>query len=397
MASSQPPSPTVQPSPGLPDEQEQELQQRSELSISAANGHSGVTSRTHTNAQSSNNKVHEDDMEFIRVAIMESAHRSLIKLESRKRRTTSPRSTGSYVSGNDASPLSREYVQQSEELDQLETDNKGSSSESDGYCTLDQESPDTCSDCEECHGPCSVSGDYKEDSVPFEIHNMHDDTSEIYPAGPEQISTTYDYEDLPMYKVCLPENSLSIQQESSHRRDNSWTSSRTWVSDEEKERARWRRIQKKMKHNGINSPFVPKTFEEYIEFKLKAAESAKEAAMAQLKQRQDRAAMLGRDLSAGKPMEQYLFTEFLGGWLPNLVGVPANSIWKPSADVDHNTTWPSYTTFNEAVHERAAEGHSGSLPAAERGVTSEPPTEEIELHETNAFFQGLIEAIDNTE
>ncbi|KAI0542071.1 hypothetical protein GGR58DRAFT_497423 [Xylaria digitata] len=399
MASSQPPFITMHPGLGLTAEQQPQL--HSELSFSAPNGHTGVTSRTHTNAQPSNNEarkrsleVHEDEMDFIRVAIRDTAIKSLMRLESRKRHTARPRSAGSYVPGNDASP---ENVHQVEQPHQLEVRNKGSSSESDSDYTLDQESHDTSSDCEECQEPRNVPGDCKEGSVTYENHNMDDHTGEIYPTGSEQIPNAYDFEDLPLQKACILADLPGIQQGNSYRRDNSWTSSRTWVSEEEKERVRWRNIQKNMRHNGINSPFVPKTFEEYIEFRLEATELAKKAAAAQLRQLEEGTAMRGRDLSADKPVERQLIEKLLRSWVSDICGLPANSPWKPSADVDHHTKWPSYTEFNAAVNERAPEGHSGSLPTAGSGVTNEPTTEDIELHETNGWFQGLIERIDNVE
>ncbi|KXJ97409.1 hypothetical protein Micbo1qcDRAFT_211681 [Microdochium bolleyi] len=53
----------------------------------------------------------------------------------------------------------------------------------------------------------------------------------------------------------------------------SWTNSNSWVADEEKERARWTRIQDRMYHAGMsNSPFVPGNFAEYITQRVERAD-----------------------------------------------------------------------------------------------------------------------------
>ncbi|GAW22022.1 hypothetical protein ANO14919_115560 [Xylariales sp. No.14919] len=166
--------------------------------------------------------------------------------------------------------------------------------------SLYQELYDTSSDDEEYQEPRNALDDCKKDPISstFVRHSTCSNASETGGSP-----TTLKQEDMPTCKTMA--GLLDAQQEKFHRRENSWNSSWTWASDEQKERDRWKNIRKNMRYNGMDqSPFVPRTFEGYIELRLETSMLSKKMATEQLRQREDHTAMLGRNLSAGKPLEQ---------------------------------------------------------------------------------------------
>jgi hypothetical protein len=89
------------------------------------------------------------------------------------------------------------------------------------------------------------------------------------------------------------------------RREGSWGSSKTWLSDEEKDRKRWEAIQTNMRRTGLDkSPHVPVNFRQYINLKRATAEFAGAAARKHLRYREECDRRLRHHISAGKPLEQ---------------------------------------------------------------------------------------------
>lgn len=205
------------------------------------------------------------------------------------------------------------------------------------------------------------------------------------------------------------------------------------MSDEEKERKRWKTIQANISHYGFDkSPFVPRTFQEYLECKLQTAATATGAAYEQLRQREKHAETIRRHLCAGKPLEQ----------LEGNLAIP-RSLLKRAKEADpfyKSTNWPGVRELKDAGYTRSLKGRSRFFPAPR---TTEPddepdakakqngvplsgpsmnrsyiagwalqsvkydllvehevhaqyePAQELELSEINETIQGLIEQIHN--
>ncbi|KAI1428769.1 hypothetical protein F5Y12DRAFT_631099 [Xylaria sp. FL1777] len=139
----------------------------------------------------------------------------------------------------------------------------------------------------------------------------------------------------------------------------------------DKTRKRWERTRANMAHNGLDkSPFMPQTFQEYIEFELEATKLAAEATKKKLREREDHAEMVRRHLCAGKPLEQ------LAGILaiPKCVLDRARnssplspvlfrpSMWTDAVYFHGNTSWPSRTELKEAGNKYALKNHSHFFP-----------------------------------
>ncbi|KAI8630968.1 hypothetical protein F5Y19DRAFT_483614 [Xylariaceae sp. FL1651] len=165
----------------------------------------------------------------------------------------------------------------------------------------------------------------------------------------------------------------SFYQPASHEREGSWTTSKTWVSDEEKERTRWQACRDIMKHAGFDqSPFVPLTYEEYLKLKLATAAAKKEAASELLRQREEYAAAVRRHIAAGKPLEQLDSDLTLSRFKTNqktyrdglFSGLGRPTIWSAGAHRYPHVAWPSVKQLKAGGDERAKSGHHRILPVS---------------------------------
>ncbi|KAI1117477.1 hypothetical protein F5Y14DRAFT_350140 [Nemania sp. NC0429] len=221
------------------------------------------------------------------------------------------------------------------------------------------------------------------------------------------------------------------------------------MSDEEKERRHWETIQANLSHHGFDrSPFVPRTFGEYLVHRLHIVSEAINAARERLRQREEHAELIRRHLSAGTPPEQLpgslttpqsLLARAQNSSPPLSPVLARPSIWTNARD-SNDSNWPSISELKNAGAARAAKGQSRFFPAprtndpddvfvagaTQNGVRAsgssfpgaagwdlpsvrrdiltvyeadalDDPTQELGLWELNETIQGLIERIDETE
>ncbi|KAI3317497.1 hypothetical protein HD806DRAFT_527015 [Xylariaceae sp. AK1471] len=169
---------------------------------------------------------------------------------------------------------------------------------------------------------------------------------------------------------------VSANFDQGRQREGSWSSSKSRLSDEEKDRKRWEAIQTNMRRTGLDkSPHVPVNFEEYIDLKCATAEFAADAGRKQLRYREECDKKLRRQISAGQPLEQ------LAGQLtiPQCLIEPVDelsvvlarrSIWAEELYLHQHTHWPGLKEFKAAGDDRAQMQASRTLP--------EPRTDELD-------------------
>ncbi|KAI3340356.1 hypothetical protein F4824DRAFT_418728 [Ustulina deusta] len=192
----------------------------------------------------------------------------------------------------------------------------------------------------------------------------------------------------------------------------------TWGIDMEKARKRWAHIRANMARNGLDkSPFVPRSFQEYIELKLKSTRLAAEEATKQLIQLEDHA----ENLCAGKPLDQPAGTLVIPKCLLDPAKNPSGlspvlcrrSIWTGPVHSHGNTDWASRTELNEAGDKCIIEGRSRFFPvpridkldgqspqlalSEQEARELDEPTQELELSEIHYLTRELIERIRNMD
>ncbi|KAI0011654.1 hypothetical protein F4779DRAFT_636210 [Xylariaceae sp. FL0662B] len=145
-----------------------------------------------------------------------------------------------------------------------------------------------------------------------------------------------------------------------------WSSSETWISAEEQERARWEKIKATMHHTGMNkSPFVPKTFKEYLELKSATTDAQQRATQQKLDERQREAEQTEQFLAEGGEPEQLPVQvqipkklRAISEW-DGLTAVSArNSIWTQACLDEAHVDWPTLQEY-KAEGDQRARGHYG--------------------------------------
>ncbi|RYP69686.1 hypothetical protein DL771_005965 [Monosporascus sp. 5C6A] len=150
----------------------------------------------------------------------------------------------------------------------------------------------------------------------------------------------------------------------------SWTNSKTWMSDEEKERVRFNKIKVSMHHCSLDkSPFVPRTLEEYLSHRRECSSCQQQLLIDKLK---------WTEMSA-KAMRQLVRDGGNVEYLPPKVGFPKEiafisamdgltpvtsrpSIWTSRCLERAKIDWPTYLEYKAGGDERAKRGYDRRLP-----------------------------------
>ncbi|OAX83250.1 hypothetical protein ACJ72_02395 [Emergomyces africanus] len=143
----------------------------------------------------------------------------------------------------------------------------------------------------------------------------------------------------------------------------SHTASQTWLSNKTKEFEAWVRVRDMMEYVAPNSPFTPKTFEEWIAHRLAWMEEERGQLISQ--------AITKRMMANGRG-EQVPVTPVLGGKeLPDGRGLvlARETIWVSQRDyptVRNWAPWPSYEELKHEGDDRSKSGYS-RFPPLPRG------------------------------
>ncbi|RYP15093.1 hypothetical protein DL765_005916 [Monosporascus sp. GIB2] len=150
----------------------------------------------------------------------------------------------------------------------------------------------------------------------------------------------------------------------------SWTNSKTWMSDEEKERVHFNKIKVSMQHCSLDkSPFTPRTFEEYVLHRRECSLCQRQLLLDKLKWTEMSAEAMRRFVRDGGNLE----------YLPPKVELPKElefisasdgltpvtsrpSIWTSRCLDRAKIDWPTYLEYKAGGDERAKRGYDRCLP-----------------------------------
>ncbi|RYP54099.1 hypothetical protein DL768_001101 [Monosporascus sp. mg162] len=150
----------------------------------------------------------------------------------------------------------------------------------------------------------------------------------------------------------------------------SWTNSKTWMSDEEKERVRFNKIKVSMHHCSLDkSPFAPRTFDEYLLHRRECSLCQQQLILGKLKWTEMSAEAMRQFVRDGGNL-QYLppkvespkeiaFISASDGLTP-VTSRP--SIWTSRCLERAHIDWPTYLEYKAGGDERAKRGYDRRLP-----------------------------------
>ena len=158
--------------------------------------------------------------------------------------------------------------------------------------------------------------------------------------------------------------------ESADSTDPMWSQSKSWVSDEEKERAAFQKMMLQMRHiNADKSPFIPQTPAELTAFKIDQAERAKKELEQELQARllaNAQAKKAQSKKTEEKPELKLMYDLFYGINMGNLSPVLCfdncfNQHYGTEASKFQRAEWPCLAELKEDGDRRAA-GYGRLLP-----------------------------------
>ncbi|KAI9901717.1 hypothetical protein N3K66_003534 [Trichothecium roseum] len=158
--------------------------------------------------------------------------------------------------------------------------------------------------------------------------------------------------------------------ESANSTDPMWSQSKSWVSDEEKERAAFQKMMLQMRHiNADKSPFIPQTPAELTAFKVDQAERAKKKLEQELQARllaNAQAKQAQSKKNEENPELKRMYSLFFGMNMGNLSPVLFfdncfNQHYETEASKSQRAEWPCLAELKEDGDRRAA-GYGRLLP-----------------------------------
>ncbi|RYP93779.1 hypothetical protein DL770_000151 [Monosporascus sp. CRB-9-2] len=149
-----------------------------------------------------------------------------------------------------------------------------------------------------------------------------------------------------------------------------WTNSKTWMSDEEKERVRFNKIKVSMHHCSLDkSPFVPRTFDEYVLHRRECSLCQQQLILDKLKWTEMSAEAMRQFVRDGGNLEylppkvespkEIAFISAMDGLTP-VTSRP--SIWTSRCLERAHIDWPTYLEYKAGGDERAKRGYDRRLP-----------------------------------
>ncbi|RYP07853.1 hypothetical protein DL764_002219 [Monosporascus ibericus] len=150
----------------------------------------------------------------------------------------------------------------------------------------------------------------------------------------------------------------------------SWSTSKTWMSREEKERVRFNKIKVSMQHCSLDkSPFVPRTFDEYVLHRRECSLCQQQLILDKLKWTEMSAEAIRQFVRDGGNLEylppkvefpkEIAFISARDGLTP-VTSRP--SIWTSRCLVKAHIDWPTYLEYKAGGDERAKRGYDRRLP-----------------------------------
>lgn len=163
----------------------------------------------------------------------------------------------------------------------------------------------------------------------------------------------------------------------------SYTASKTWVSEETQEFENWVKIRDSMTRIAPKSPFIPRTFQEWLSYKVLKKEDDRQKALQALisKQRKSNDRAMGmKRIFEGKTVNDQL----------SLV-LASKSIWRPSigsAHTDKFAPWPTHEEYKHEGDYRSRSGYSRFPP-----LPREPGNETVNWKQRKPLNQHLFDEV----
>ncbi|RYP62580.1 hypothetical protein DL769_007250 [Monosporascus sp. CRB-8-3] len=162
----------------------------------------------------------------------------------------------------------------------------------------------------------------------------------------------------------------SSRQPLRHNENASWTNSKTWMSDEEKERVHFNKIKVSMHHCSLDkSPFVPRTFGEYLLHNRECSLCQRQLLFDKLKWKEMSAEVVrqfvrdGGNLEYLPPKVEFPKEIALISARDGLTPVTSRpSIWTSRCLERAQIDWPTYLEYKAGGDERAKRGYDRCLP-----------------------------------
>lgn len=131
----------------------------------------------------------------------------------------------------------------------------------------------------------------------------------------------------------------------------SYTASRTWVSNGAKERDNFAKFHDNCIHVAPNSPFVPKTLQEWIVHRMWVIGKGQQNSMRRLDYK-----VAERDMrKEGRVVEPAFAGKKFDDYLSPVLSMP--SIWVCNPPGREQAPWPGYDEFKHEGHRRSKSGH----------------------------------------
>ncbi|KAH7040678.1 uncharacterized protein B0I36DRAFT_311234 [Microdochium trichocladiopsis] len=159
------------------------------------------------------------------------------------------------------------------------------------------------------------------------------------------------------------------------RQPASWTNSHTWIANEEKERARWNKIQNSLYHAGMSySPYLPTNFAEYMTQRVDQANLQLREAREKLEHKQNEWDGLRDRIASGENVPSDTFLGGQGRRLDGAIDGPGfNSsittnaaggpeVWHRDINARDEKTWPSVAQLKAYGDQMARQGLARGLP-----------------------------------
>lgn len=139
--------------------------------------------------------------------------------------------------------------------------------------------------------------------------------------------------------------------------DMSHTASKTWISDETREFEAWVKIRDSMSRISPKSPFVPKTFKEWLAYQVSKREEERQRIVRKIISKQANPKRKGRVVNPA--MGGRLFDDQLA------LVLAKDTIWRPLQDRGRGrprAPWPTHDEFKHEGDDRNKSGYSRFPP-----------------------------------